>query len=533
MREIFIALIYKLKHILRIVWPTVIVAFTLLFVSLIFPRYIRGSSYAQSIKHVHGKFIILNPALALCIVIACGAIFMSIDLLFQKTRLGAGSRKRYTMRGVLTEDDIYLLYQSPLSARSIIFLTLIVNTIVTSIAFIPLAILIALSFTDVYGIEVIRYVVFSYIFLILAYIHGYSLYLTLIAPRGVENVNTWKTTYFTLLALTCLGPLILKYAPYLYFISPSATYALAIDSIARFKYSNAIPLALIYTLIPLVILDKLSNVDYSIKPLDLIYGTLYRVEYAGIRIFNISTFIDNIVKRLPSIYIAYASSIAIGIPIILKILNIPNSIINIVTISLFYIVIIMIVMLPVNLSYIIGIILGMCGWFINQSTYPIDKILTTSTIKILKYSLIPMIIAIVLSILNILITGNTLMYRMLLMFVIFSIVLSIPALKLIIKLALAQGLKNYLKSGNLPLAIDYTNISAAEEMRDRIIILIPFIVIIIGILIMSYGISTILENIHTFTINTLIGFTILIIGVIVYSILLIIMKILVDRFTKI
>ncbi len=527
MGKIATALILKLKHIFRIVWPSVLTSIVLI-LSMVLPR----ASISSKVSISKSTFLsIFNPAVGLALIIAGGAIFMSIDLIFYR-RSRVSARRRYTMRSIFTEDDIYVLYQSPLSVKSIIFLSLLVNFIVSLLIFVPIGAVLALTFTQYYGTDAVLYLLYSILFISLAYVHGYSLYLMLVSPYGIENRRILRTVYYILLALTCAGPLIAYYIPNIYFISPSATYALAVLSLMSDHINAPVLISILYTVVPLIILNYMSCSDYNIKPFDVLYSTSTILEIAEVRVFNVDNLIDIIVKRSPLLYTAYGASIAVILPAILKLFNVSKMLVEATTYILYYFIFFAVGILPINLVYTVGTLLGVCGWMFMQLTKPFNKLLSSGIHRVLRYSLIPFFVSTLFIVLDMYVTHMYSSYVMMLIFLIASILLSLPLLRIFMRSSVLQGLKVYLKSGNIPVTIDLTTLSTLEEIRDRIIISIPFIMIVIGALIISYGITLMINNMFKNFIMSLVGISVTIVGFIAYIVTTLIVKFIVGKISK-
>ncbi len=487
---------------LRIFWVTVLTSMFFLFVMVAF-KFLPEQESSTFLK-------LLTPSQIVALIIAIGALLVSYDVLSKRAVKSA--RTRVVVRSLFTEDDIYLLYTSPISTQTIVFGNLLSNLVIFTLAIMPLGLGIIISFLPVHGIDAIYATFVTLIFLILAYVHGLSLYTLMMSPRGILSYSKLRNLYFTILGLTLIGPALSN--TNLFFISPSATFADAIVESVCGHPGIATLLAIAYFLIPLYLLYIFSREDYVLKPLDILSSIETIKEIIKTRVRDFSSFIKLIYYKSPIMILSYILLPIAFIPLIVDIAHITYLAGFMSGLSSFMLyIVILVTFSPADLVYSSGVIVGISSWFFYQTTKPNREIVN----NIVKESIIrtaPLIATLitVLGIESLLYGLQSALFGDFLVSVI-VLPLLIPVLRIEANMSIIRGLKIYMKSGNLPLAVDPRTLKTIEEeMKDRILFALHYLPLFGAAVALAYGVYFVSLRL------TIIGMSLIIAGAVIYSI---------------
>ncbi len=494
---------------LRVGWLATLLGLIFLVLMLLAKASVSSTSAASFTM----KFPIA-PNQEIAILLAFGALLMSYELFTART---SRTRLRAVFR-VLTEEDIYLLYTSPISTREIILINLLSNIVTFFLIPAPLGLGLIISIVPVYGIRSLYLFIYSLIILTLACIHGICLYMLIHSPRGLLMYNTVRKIYFTILGLTLIGPAIVNTK--MFFISPSATFANAIMELLQGTPGIATILSVIYSVLPLYALHVFSKGDYIVKPLDMLSITHVKEIYK-VRVQSLRDFIRLIYSKTPTLVLSYVLLPLAFVPIVAYYVHfLPSDIVNSTLPSIMIYVILLVTFAPAELIYYSGVITGLSGWFIKQTTLP-DKaifreIIRESIVRTLPQTLI---LIIMLGLESLLYGWNSGFFNDFLTSVIVTILL-LPILNIEAKISFIRGLKIYMKSGNLPLAIDSKTVrTAEEEMKDKLIFALHILPLFGAAMTLSYGITFIITRAYVSGISMIIS------GIVMYIISIVLAKI--------
>ncbi|NPB00134.1 MAG: hypothetical protein GXO10_02050 [Crenarchaeota archaeon] len=470
------------------------------------------SSVSSSKSFFLHSFITPNQGIA--IILALGALLMSYELFTTRT---SRTRSRAVFR-VLTEEDIHILYTSPLSTWEIMLINLLSNIIIFLLVPAPLGIGLIVGIVPVYGVRAIYLLIYTSLILTLAFIHGLCLYMLLQSPRGLQTYNNVRLLYFTILGLTFLGPAIANTS--IFFISPSATFANAIIELLEGAPGPALILSILYTVAPLYLLYIFSRQDYVIKPLDMISAVPIKEIYK-VRVSNLRDFIRLIYTKTPTLILSYVLLPVAFIPLISFYVHfLPSPIVESALPSMMMYVILIVMFSPAELVYYSGVIVGLSGWLIWQSTLPSREIFNKVIREALARSSPQMIILIsALGVESILYGIRSGFFNDFLTSIIIFILL-FPILRIESQISAMRGLKLYMKSGNLPLAVDMKIArTAEEEMKDKMIFALHILPLFGSAITLSYGITFIISNLYST------GMGMIIASIIMYVISIVLAKI--------
>ena len=502
MGKIFQAVRAKAIISLRVGWIATLLGLIFLTLMLLGKISISSSSTSSFIMRLP-----ITPNQEIAILLAFGALLMSYELFTAKT---SRTRIRAVFRA-LTEEDIYLLYTSPLSAWDIVLINLLSNIIIFFLIPAPLGLGLIVSMVPVYGIETLYLFFYSLIILTLACVHGLSLYMLLQSPKGLLMYDNVRKLYFIILGLTLIGPAIANTG--LYFISPSATFANAILELLKGTPGTATILSVIYSIAPLYLLYIFSREDYIIKPLDIISITHVKEIYK-VRVHTLRDFTKLIYSRTPTMILSYVLLPIAFIPLVAYYVHFLSiKFINNVLSSIMIYVILLVTFSPAELVYYSGVIVGLSGWLIKQATLP-DKYIFREIIRESIIHTLPQTLTLI-----ILLGIESLLYGLSSKFfndfltAIMVVILLIPILNIETRISIMRGLKLYMKSGNLPLAVDSRVVrSAEEEMKDRMIFALHILPLFGAAIMLSYGIMFIISRTYLEAISMIIA------GIVMYII---------------
>ncbi|NPA23712.1 MAG: hypothetical protein GXO23_05415 [Crenarchaeota archaeon] len=506
----------KVINSLRVAWPTAVVGLLYLLL-MTFVRFVSASSKSGFMT------VILRPSQSVALLIAIGALLTSYELL--SSRSGKGLRTRTIIRAFMTDDDIYLLYTSPIPVGTIIVSSFLANLIIFLLSIMPLGTGILLSMISVHGFSTIYAILIIYIIITLAYVHGLSLYMMTLAPRGILFYNRLKKMYFAILGLTLIGPALAN-TPF-YFISPSAVFADAIMELIRGTPGMATILSIIYFIIPLYALYFLSKGDYLIKPLDILTTSTIK-EILRVRVQDLASFIRFVSSKTPIMILSYILLPALALPLATYYVHFipPKYIDNIFSSIVFYVVLVT-AFSPIELVYSSGVIVGLSGWLLYQSTKSNKELVDQLVSGAVRGSLPLIVLMLVLLGIETVLYGLKSMAFVDLLIAVITLILLAPILKIEANISIMRGIKLYMKAGNLPLAIDLRTLRAAEEeMKDRIIFAIHYLPLFGAASAAAYGAYLLIGK------ALIIGCSLIITGAVMYLIAIALAKI-AERFFRI